>query len=239
MKHNAEIKDWSQRYQDAVCAFLRKGADADAKPAARLGRQAAALGLETLDVAKVHERALSATPPPKADAAGRRSRNAAAQRFFSETLVPIERTHRTARKAEDRVKELTRTLQQRKRETVASQRKLKQGIVRRQSAEAASHDVDVERVRLLKESDKLQQRLRYRLRRLMALQESGRRKHSRRLRDEIAQTLLALDVRLLALKEAGMAGMRKLSKEIAETQGLVRQSGETLTRLAHDGKNQK
>jgi chromosome segregation ATPase len=239
VKHNAEIKDWSQRYQAALNAFLRRGADADARPAARLGRQAAALGLETLNVAKVHERVLNATPPPKGAVAARRDRHAAARRFFAETLVPIERTHRSARKAEDRVKELTRTLQQRKRETAASQRKLKQGIVRRQSAEAASHDVDRERVRLLKESDKLQRRLRHRLRKLMVLQEAGRRKHSRRLRDEIAQTLLALDVRLLALKEAGLAGLQKLSKEIAEAQGLVRQSEETLTRLAHDGKTQK
>ena len=239
MKRNAEIKDWSQRYQNALCAYLRQGADADAEPAARMGRQAAVLGLETLDVAKVHERVLNATPPPKADAAARRSWNAAARRFFSETLVPIERTHRTARKAEDRVKVLTRTLQQRKRQTATSERKLKEGIERRQSAEAASRDVDVERARLLKESDKLQQRLRYRLRKLMALQEAGRRKHSLRLRDEIAQTLLALDIRLLALKEAGVAGMQTLSKEIAETQGLVQQSGETLTRLAHDGKKKK
>jgi hypothetical protein len=59
------------------------------------------------------------------------------------------------------------------------------------------------------------------------------------LRNEIAQTLLAIHIRLLALKEAGMSEKRKLSKEIAETQGLVKESGKTLARLTNDSKKNR
>ena len=239
VKRNEEIQGWGRRYGEALRAYLRKGASADVKPAARLGRRAATLGLETLDVAKVHEQALCAIPPSNGSALARQSMIARAQRFFTELLAPIERTHRASRKAEVRVMELTRTLQERKRETAASKRKLKRGIARRQSVEAALQESDAERARLLKESRNLQRQLRYRIRKLIMIQEDGRRKHSHHLRNEIAQTLLALDIRLLSLKEAGMAGIRKLSKEIAETQGLVRQSGKTLMRLAHDSKKEK
>lgn len=233
MKSSADIKDWTRRYENALRAYLGQGGKPDVKPAVTLGRQAAVLGLETLDVANVHEQVLSSLAVSNVNA------TACAQRFFTEALVPIERTHVAARNAEFRVQELTRTLQQRKRETATSKRKLKQGIVRRQSAEAASRNLKLERAQLLKESQKLQHRLRYRLRKLMGMQEEGQRKHSRNLRNEIAQTLLALDIRLLALKEAGLASLKNLSKEIAETEGLVRQSGKTLKRLAHDSKKQK
>lgn len=230
MKQKKDVQDWGQRYGNALRAFLRKGVSSDVKPAARLGRQAAVLGLETLDVARVHEEVLCATTSSAGGA------HARAQRFFAETLVPIERTHEATRKAEVRVKELTRTLHVRQRETTTSKRKLKRGIARRKSVEAASRDVDLDRARLLKESHKLQRRLRYRLRQLMVMQEEGREKNGRQFRNDIAQTLLAIDVRLLALKEAGMADINKLSKEIAETEDMVRQCIQTLTRLAHDNK---
>lgn len=45
-------------YQAALRRYLKPGSAADARPALRLGRRAVALGLETLDLALIHEQAL-------------------------------------------------------------------------------------------------------------------------------------------------------------------------------------
>ena len=48
----------SGRYLAALRKHLRQGPRASLEPARGLGRQAVAIGLETLDVARIHERAL-------------------------------------------------------------------------------------------------------------------------------------------------------------------------------------
>ena len=55
---DAERAAWSRRYQTAMRRFVRGGESGSPLPAERLGRQAARLGLETLDVVRVHEQAL-------------------------------------------------------------------------------------------------------------------------------------------------------------------------------------
>ena len=49
----------SQRYRASLQKHLKQGLRASLQPARRLGRQAVALGLETLDVARIHEGALA------------------------------------------------------------------------------------------------------------------------------------------------------------------------------------
>ena len=49
----------SQRYMAALQTHLRQGPRASLQPAQDLGRQAVALNLETLDMARMHERALA------------------------------------------------------------------------------------------------------------------------------------------------------------------------------------
>ena len=60
---NAGQARWSRRYQAALRQHLKQGPASRLQPALRLGRQAAALGLETLDVARIHEGALAALEP--------------------------------------------------------------------------------------------------------------------------------------------------------------------------------
>jgi len=48
------------RYQEALRRYLKQGPAASLQPAARLGRRATVLGLETLDLALIHEQALIA-----------------------------------------------------------------------------------------------------------------------------------------------------------------------------------
>ena len=105
-----------------------------AMPAARvLGRQAAALGLETLDLARIHEQALAALEASS-------SRDGIIKRaeiFFAEAITPIEETHRAALKANVRLNQLHQTLGRRTADLAASNRSLKQGIVQRKTVEQA------------------------------------------------------------------------------------------------------
>ena len=232
VKTNAGTTGWSRRYQAALSQHLKQGSGASLKPALGLGRQAVALGLETLDVVRFHEQALMALTSLGGSAMTRQIERA--KRFFSETIVPIEKTHRAALKNDVRVRQLTQALHRRTAESSASTRHLNQSIAQRQAAEATLKNNGKHGAGLLQESKRLQHRLRHQMREILSAQEDERRETSRQLHDEIAQTLLAINLRLLTLKTSAKAKTEGLEKEIAETQRLVGQSVKTMHRLAQE-----
>src|SRR5688572_33432764 len=95
----------SRRYQSALQKHLKQGPRASLEPACGLGRQAAALGLETLDVARIHEEALGALEA----SSSRDGFIKRAELFFAETITPIEETHRAALKGNVRLNQLNKT----------------------------------------------------------------------------------------------------------------------------------
>ena len=107
------------------------------QPARGLGRQAAALGLETLDVARIHEEALADAGSRPAARDGMIKR---AEIFFAEAITPIEKTHRAALKANVRLSQLSQTLGRRTADLAASNRSLKQGIAQRKTVEAGPQE---------------------------------------------------------------------------------------------------
>jgi len=64
--------------------------------------------------------------------------------------------------------------------------------------------------------------------------EDKRKRISRDLHDEIAQTLLGINVRLLTLKKEAAFNARGLKKEIVSTQRLVDKSVESIKRFARE-----
>lgn len=103
----------------------------------------------------------------------------------------------------------------------ASNRSLKRGIAQRKTVEAALKQSGEHYKTLLNESLALQEHLRRLTRQILTAQEVERKQLSRGLRDEIAQTLLGINVRLLSLKKAAKGDTTNLKKEIARTQRLV------------------
>ncbi len=89
-------------------------------------------------------------------------------------------------------------------------------------------------VQLLAECQRLQTHLEQLAREALRAQEAERQKLSLQLRNDIAQTLLAIQVRLLALKNAAAAHPDKLGKEIASAQRLVAESAQSLSRFARE-----
>ena len=116
----------------------------------------------------------------------------------------------------------------------ASNRSLKQGIAQRKTVEAALKNSRKHCQALLEESLTLQEHLRHLTHQILSAQEAERKKISRELRDETAQTLLGINVRLLTLKKAARGNKANLKKEIANTQRLVQQSVQSINQFARE-----
>src|SRR6185503_15651048 len=172
MKRNAIML--SKRYRAALRKHLKQGPQASLQPARELGRQAVAVGLETLDVAKIHEGAL-------AELELSTSRDGIIERaeiFFAEAITPIEKTHHAALKTNVRLKQLNKTLGRRTRDLAVSNRSLKEGIARRKTVEKALKKSGEHSKELLEESRRLQKHLQHLTHRIMAAQEDERKKIS-------------------------------------------------------------
>ncbi len=218
----------SKRYARALCAHLKAGPRASLQPALRLGSGAVALGLETLEMARIHERALTALEL----STGKNGTARRAQIFFTEAITPIVETHRAARESRTQLGQMNHRLSRRTLELAATNRQLQLGIIRRKRVEATLTQSGLHYKRLLKESLQLQDGLRQLTHQVLKTQEDERKKISCELQNEIAQTLLGINVRLLALKREARINSSGLKNEIASTQRLVAKSARSVRRVA-------
>jgi signal transduction histidine kinase len=154
-------------YVVALKEHLEGSSPANGEPALPLGRQSLAAGLQTLDLARIHEHA-----------------------------------------------------------------ELQQGVAERKLMQDAHDKRGKLHHKCLEESMQLQTRLRQLTHRLFAAQEDERQKISRELEDEIAQTLLATNVSLLALKQEIRNNTDGFQQKITSTQRLVVQSVRTVRQAA-------
>jgi signal transduction histidine kinase len=218
----------SRRYVTVLRKHLKKGPRTDLRPALGLGRRALELGLETLELARIHERAVATLEA----ASGKNGISKQAEIFFSEALTPIVETHRAALQSKMELNRLTERLNRRTLELAATNRQLQRGISRRKSVEDALKKSGEHYTKLLKDSLQLQEGLRQLTHQVLASQEDERKKISCELQDEIAQTLLGINVRLLSLKQEARTNTKGLKKEIASTQRLVVKSARSVRRVA-------
>ena len=219
-----------QRYQSALQKHLRTGAKSHAPAARQLGNQAAALGMKTLEFARIHERAFSALKPSnKHDGTLKR-----AEMFFNDALKPIMEMHPSSLQSKTNLNQLQRALSRRTSELTAANQRLQEGIIQRGTAEAALEEKGAHYAMVLNESLHIQQGLRKLTHKLIAAQENERKGISRKLRDEIAQTLLAINVRLVSLKKDAKVRGKNLNSEITSTQRLVKSSATSIRRAAHE-----
>jgi signal transduction histidine kinase len=224
------LKQLSQHYQAALRIHLAEGARARLQPALLLGREAVGLGLETLELARIHDQALAKLELPST----KNGTLKRAENFFNEANSVIEETHRAARQSTAHLSRLKETLDQRKEQLAETNRQLKRGVVRRKIMEDALKKNGSHYKSALEESLKLQKRLRQLTHRVLATQEVERHNISRELHDEIAQTLLGINVRLLSLKQEARNHSEGIKSKIASTQRLVVRSVSSVRRVARE-----
>jgi signal transduction histidine kinase len=231
---NRKLSNLSRRYQAALRKHLKQGQQASLESARGLGSQALAAGLQTLDLAKLHEKTLVTEVLPDCPAGKRTALIKQAGTFFAVAITPIEKTHRTAREATLQLKKFIATLSQRTVELAASNLELSLEITQRKAAEAALKKSERHYSVLLEKSDCLQEQLRQLSRQILSAQEEERREISRELHDVIAQTLTGINVRLAALKKEAVTNTKGLDRNIARTQRLVEHSVNIVHQFARE-----
>jgi signal transduction histidine kinase len=224
----------SQHYAEALRAHLEQGGKASLAAAQELGDQAVTLGMETLDLARVHDQALSALRLPETSPVIRAEMAARSELFFAEAAAPIEMTHRIAQESYEALNRVNQALSQRTLDLADSHRELQQGIMERKTAAAALDTSQQVSFHLLQESKLLEQHLQQMAHEILNANEAERKKMSHHLHDEIAQTLLGIHVKLLTLKKDAAARHASLTLEIALTQELVEASVVTINKFAHE-----
>jgi signal transduction histidine kinase len=221
----------SQKYLTGLKMHLKHGSRSSrsrASGARELGQLAVALRLEPLELAQIHERALAKLKFSEDETQFVKR----ADVFFTDVIAPLVRTHRSGQSKLVR-KRLNQTLNRRTAKLAATNRALKQGIARHKTVETGLRKSGEHSKKLLEESHHLQKHLQYLTRQMLSAQEDKRKKLSNSLQDEIAQTLLGINVRLLTLKQETVFNARGFKKDIASTQRLVEQSIRSINRFAH------
>jgi signal transduction histidine kinase len=229
-----KLNGWSQRYVTALQKHLRQGQQASLESARGLGSQALAAGLQTLDLAKLHEQTLVAEVLPRCPAGKRAALIRQAGVFFAAAITPIETTYGRAREATAHLKKFIEMLSQRTVELAALNLELQQEIAQRKAAEDALQKSERHYSQLLEKSDHLQEQLRQLSRQILSAQEDERKRISRELHDVVAQTLTGINIRLATLKKEALLNTKDLDRNIALTQRLVENSVNIVHQFARE-----
>ena len=225
---------FSRRYQAGLQAYLKQRSGAHLQQAHGMGRQALTAGLQTLDIAKLHEQILVTKVLPDHPAGKRAALIRQAGIFFTEAITPIEKIHRGTHEAAVHLNQIVEMLSQRTVELAASNLELLQEIAQRKAVETALKKSERHYSELLERSESLQEQLRQLSRQILSAQEEERKQISRELHDVIAQTLTGINVRLAALKKEAALNTKHLDRNIARTQRLVEKSVDIVHQFARE-----
>jgi signal transduction histidine kinase len=215
---------FSKRYQAGLKAYLKRCSGEQLQRARGMGQQALNAGMQTLDVAKLHEEILVTKVLPSRPPAKRAALIKRAGIFFTEAITPIEKIHRGPHEAAVHLNQIVEMLSRRTVELAASNLELSREIAQRKAAEEALKKSEHHYTELLARSELLQEQLRQLSRQILSAQEEERKRISRELHDVIAQTLTGINVRLAALKKEASLNTKNLDRNIALTQRLVEKS---------------
>ncbi len=198
------------------------------RAARSLGREAVSLGLETMDLVRIHGQTVAAqiARHPFSGSLGEWIHRA--DTFFAKTLAPIETLNQTTAKMTARIRSLKRVLRQRTRAAAVTAQRHKKSIRRRQASEAALERSKLQETKRRAEMRRLQTDWRQRIGNMFAAQEEEEDKTSRIVFNGLFQTLLGIQVRLLALEKRVVANAAIGQKEIDRTEGLIKHITHTL-----------
>src|SRR5512136_2300307 len=118
-----------QWYKAALRKHVMPGRRASSQLAEGLGRQAAAIGLGALGLARIHDQALAALG--LSNSRGRILK--LTDSFFAKAVAPIERTRGVALEASAQLLRARRALRQRTQDLAASNQRLERGITHRKA----------------------------------------------------------------------------------------------------------
>lgn len=222
------------RYLDSLRTHLATRRPTVVATARALGNAALAAGLDTLDLARMHEQALVALAESHDFARTRNGLIKRAGNFFTEALVPLEKNHRALRASIGQLEQRATTLRLHTAALAKSNRTLKREVQRRKAGEEAVRKAKDQYEQLFMESQLMQKKLRKLTHQIIAAQEEERKEISRELHDSVVQTLVGINVELAALGVGIAAEGTALKAKIAHTQRLVESSVDAVHRFARE-----
>jgi signal transduction histidine kinase len=232
---SGKSKALARRYETALRRYLKQSASDDLQAAVKIGRQAVALGLETLDMALMHEQALlRQILPTNSLATVKIQMLKRAGEFFAEAITPLEEGHRSAVEFNSQLNRINEELSQRTQDLATSNRQLTKEIARRKVVENSLRKSEQQTHLLLEQSRLLQQQLRLLSRRVLRAHEEERKRISRDLHDVVAQLLSGINVRLATLKKETYVNTKEFSREISNAQRLVVKSVDIVHQFARE-----
>jgi signal transduction histidine kinase len=229
-----ELNTLAKRYEAALCRYLIQRPSPTAPATVKLGRKVVSLGLETLDVALIHEKALIKQALTVNSPVSQNRMIKRASLFFAEVITPLEEGHRGAIEANVKLSRMNAALSQQTLDITRSNQQLKKEITRRIVIEKSLLKSEQQSRELLNQSHLLQEKLRLLSRRILLIQEEERKRISRELHDVVAHVLTGINVRLANLKIEASTNAKGLSRKITNTQRLVERSVDIVHRFARE-----
>lgn len=217
-------------YVRALREHLKPGQTTHLKPALRMGQEAVELGLRVRELASLHQEALARLKLSGSTAVWRKRAN----RFFTAAQGVIESAQLPIHQGNQEIKVSNQPVRRRRPTAVSAASKKKADRRKRTTSETPHLNHSISYPKLLAESLRVQKRLRRSAHETFLIQETQRGVLSRHLQDEIAQTLLSIQVRLLNLRTTSRQNQSTLTKEIAKAQQLVKQSARSIKRFARE-----
>ncbi len=236
MKTNRQLQRLQSSYSAALHGHVNERTVDGLRKAKKLGIRALKLGLGALDLAHLHEGALSSLLEHVQERHRHDEAIGQACVFFAQALHSIEarKMLKQGRAADRQLQVIMETLTARTLQLVAANADLKKEVEHRHAIEASLRESDLKSTQLLEKSRRMQEDLRMLSRRILSAQEEERKTISRELHDVIAQNLTSVHVRLEALSSRSGADTRAMCQRIKTTQKLLEKSVDKIHRFARD-----
>jgi len=211
----------SQRYQRALQRYLKQDDPTKLSAARAIGVFFRASGVDTLELAKLHEDVLVTEALLKCPVKDRGKIIAMAGDFYAAVITPIEKVD--SRRTEVFISrgKLIEQLSRRTVELVVSNIERRLEIIQRNKVETELREKELRCRQLLEQESTLRLHSRRLSHRLLTIQEDERKRISHELHDVISQTLLGINVHLAILKQEAEHDSANLEKSISRTQHLV------------------
>jgi two-component system sensor histidine kinase DegS len=227
-------EELSAQYRAALRAYLAQRSPKAPSAAPKLGRTAVAAGLSTLDLARMHEKAVRASAitdglfGPGSQSVRR------ARAFLARALAPAKAEQRLIRRKNQELLRRIEILRRHGAAIARGNRRLEREVARRKAGQVKIAQANQRYRTLFLESQVMQDKLRQLTRQIISTQEEERKKISRELHDEVVQTLVGINVELTALGKGAEVGVLTLKQRIARTRRLVEKSVGAVHRFARE-----